>query len=91
MIDASEIDDLAWRVIFIGTDRGEKYPRELWRHTFKTKEDMPLKTREAIAVLSMYDDGAMVDGIGHRVSERTYWIYDEPSIIAEYESVWVTN
>jgi len=58
---------------------------EQWRRSYPNFHAMPTKTKEAVAVLKMNQDGEKTEGIGRRVSENTFWLEDNPVILAEYE------
>ena len=92
MIDASE-QDSHWRVIKIGPDQAilnasqGKYLSyiEQWRKLYPTFKDMPTKTQEAIAALSMCPEKGRIAGLGMRVSATTFWIDDDDALLKEYE------
>lgn len=71
------------RSVAAGFDVGCTY--EQWRRSYPNFHAMPTKTKEAVAVLKMNQDGEKTEGIGRRVSENTFWLEDNPVILAEYE------
>lgn len=92
MIDASE-QDSHWRVIKIGADpvvseasQGKFLSYiEQWRKLYPTFKDMPIKTQEAVAALSMCPAQGRIAGLGMRVSATTFWIDDDDDLLKEYE------
>jgi len=92
MIDVSE-QDSHWRVLKIGLDpvsslefagRYESYI-EQWRRQYARFGDMPIKTQESVAALSMIHDGERIKDLGMRVSATTFWLDDNDELLKEYE------
>jgi len=86
MLDVSERDGhwRVFRIIAVPGAAGNQYIEE-WRRKYGSFRAMPRKTQEAVAVLSMYDDGDHAQGIGTKVSCSTFWVTENEDILKEYE------
>ena len=86
MLDVSDMTS-HWRVLKIGdAPLGETMNNvEQWRRKYRGFRDLPRKTQEAVAVLRMCDLGEHLTGVGCKVSDNTFWIDDQPELLAEYE------
>ena len=58
---------------------------EEWRRKYKTFQDLPSRTKEAVALLTLCDDNQAVKAVGRRVSRDTFWLDDNPALLAEYK------
>lgn len=90
-----------WRVIKYGPARAEfgmaplkvegklvtydwQYIEE-WRKKYERFQDLPHLTQEAVAMLTLCDNNQAVACVGRRVSQDTFWLDDNPGLLAEYE------
>lgn len=85
MLDVSQ-QDFHWRVLKIGQDpaRPPHNYIEQWRRQYAEFKDIPIKTQEAVAALSMCEDSGRIEGIGQRVSSSTFWLDDRVELLKEY-------
>ena len=94
MIDVSE-QDSHWRVMKLGATPQQASSKsvffhpanyvEQWRRQYAKFKDIPLATQVAVAALSMCKDREAINGIGMRVSARTFWLDDTEETLKEYE------
>ena len=78
MLDVSEKADERWRVMHIDRWRepvNSNYV-EQWRKMFICFDAMPTKTKEAVSWLAMCKPMGRIEGIGQKVSSKTYWLQD---------------
>ena len=87
MLHVSEQEELRWRVVKIRVTseiNPEHRNYEQWRRTYERFEDIPTKTQEAVALLSMCTDGEVMAGVGQKISCSSYEVDDTDEILGEY-------
>ena len=84
MLTVNDMQHHGWFVEYIPGVFDGKYV-EKWLMHYRQFHDMPQKTKEGVALLSMCADAELMDGVGIRVSRSAYWLFDSPALLAEYE------
>ena len=59
--------------------------KEKWVREYPAFKYLPVKTKEAVAVLSMHEILFKVKGVGQKIAPHIFWIDDTPEILKEYE------
>lgn len=83
MLDVSDCDS-HWRVVSIEPAKTGNFV-EQWRKRFGSFQELPEKTRFAVASLRMCEDQGRIQGVGQKVSEKTFWVDAAPEILEEYD------
>lgn len=52
-----------------------------WFKRYKDFSSLPTKAKEAVAVLSMNAIGEVMQGVGIRMNQFTYWLDDSPATV----------